>query len=130
MVQYFALARKAATPVAGVALVNGTATILTWTAPNDGQMHRATVFYTEHVTSTKTGGGVTFGSLSGAGPGVLTPDGAAGWQTVAGGGEASGARASENVTDLIVGAGNTIYLYQNSALIAGAAVVFAEIWGS
>jgi hypothetical protein len=120
----------AATTTAGYTLVNATGTILTWTAPNDGKLHRAKLFYIEHVTSNKTGGGITFGSLSGAGNGTLTPDGAAGWQTVQAGGEAAGARAAENVMELIVGAGNTIYLYQNSAMSAGASVAWAEIWAS
>jgi hypothetical protein len=124
------LSVAAATTTAGYTLVNATGTILTWTAPNDGKLHRAKLFYTEHVSSGKTGGGITFGSLSGAGNGTLTPDGAAGWQTVMGGGESAGARGSENVTELIVGAGNTIFLYQNSALSAGAAVAWAEIWAS
>lgn len=41
-----------------VALVNGTPTLLTATAPNDGKVHTAIIGATLHVTGAETGGNV------------------------------------------------------------------------
>jgi hypothetical protein len=118
----------ATTGVTGYTLVNATKTILSWTAPNDGNLHRVTLFATKSVTSGETGGAVTFGSLSGAGNGHLTPDGDFGWATVYTGGNSTACYPLATPPELIVGPGNTIFLYQESALSAGASVLYAEIW--
>ena len=49
----------ATTGLTGYALVNGTGAILTWTAPNDGVMHRVMVVAVQDVTSSETGGAIT-----------------------------------------------------------------------
>ena len=46
----------ATTGVNGFALQNGTPTILTWTPPNDGQVHRVLLIAQENVTVAETGG--------------------------------------------------------------------------
>jgi hypothetical protein len=124
-----ALRLLATTGAAGFSLQNGTPNMLSWTAPNDGQLHRVMLVYLEHVTVAKTGGQVTFGSQNAGGAGTITPDGVAAWSTVANGGETTGARQAANVSDLIVGPGRTVFLFQASALTLGASIAWAEIWG-
>lgn len=118
----------ASTGAAGYSKTNSTANILSWTAPSDGNLHRAMCFYASHVTVAETGGQVTFGSQSTGGGGTLI-DSSAGWATVDNGGNGTGLRASQNVSYLMVAAGSTIYLYQATALTAGTTKLFAEIWG-
>jgi len=116
------LALQAATPAAGFALQNGTPTILTWTAPNDGNLHRFAIYGNTVITSTETGGAIHI---------TWTPP-TAGSSTSAGtdsGGTAAGIKNWTVVTG-IVAAGTTVTLSQSSALTAGAATAFAEIWGS
>ena len=55
----------ATTGVNGFMLQNATPNILSWTAPNDGNMHRLIVFATLHVTSSETGGKVLVAQLYG-----------------------------------------------------------------
>ncbi len=124
------LALLATTTATGYTLANGTGTILSWTAPSDGNLHRVTLFAVKSVTTGETGGQITFGSLSGAGNGHLNPDNAANWATVFPGGQSAGGRSLNGVPELIIGAGNTVYLYQSSALSGGATTLWAEIWGS
>jgi len=124
MVAYPALALElqAATPVAGFALQNGTPTILSWTAPSDGQLHRVLVFGSLDMTSSGTGGAVSVSSTA--------PDGSS----------ASLIMFSANANNtlhypnfpypIVVGAGTTVSVVQASALTAGAGVLWAEIWGS
>jgi hypothetical protein len=111
----------AATPVTGYTLVNGTGTILTWTAPADGNMHRVLLTVEQVVTSLETGGAVTWT--------YKTMDGTSHVPTVLAGGSAAGASIT-NAIMYLVPAGVTVTLAQSSALSAGAATVWAEIWGS
>lgn len=114
---------QAATPPGGVALVNGTPNILTWTAPNDGQNHRVTVFLVKTVTVTEVGGGIAI-SLGSTGS-IQTP--------YAGG---SSAAASPIVPgaggfyQYMVPPGATVTISQSSALTGGASKINAEIWAS
>lgn len=101
----------ARTPAGGFALQNGTPTILSWTAPNDGQEHQAIVAATLTVSAAETGGQVFMRWTSGGVAQVQTafnPNLAAGafYQLVA-----------------LVDPGTTIHLDQNTALTAGAATV-------
>jgi hypothetical protein len=115
------LALQAATPVGGFALQNGTPTILSWTAPNDGLLHRILVISNLHVTSGETGGAVScaysypdgFGGLSSITPGTT------------GAGSVPGTFLARNIQ-----AGSMVTIEQVSALTAGAATLWAEIWGS
>jgi hypothetical protein len=114
----------AATPVAGFPLVNGTPAIITWTAPNDGQLHRVLVVANADVTVITVGGAV--------GIGLTLPDGtvvansifpatqAVGHLNIGGAGNAT----------FPVKPGSTVTLSQTSALTSGAEVVWAELWGS
>lgn len=113
----------ATTGLAGFALQNATPTIQSWTAPNDGNLHRAQIFAVQHVVSTETGGGVQV---------VYTlPDGTvAAPHTALAGGAAAGDGILQNNLCILVQAGTTVTVKQASALTAGAAVVWAEIWAS
>jgi hypothetical protein len=119
------LALQAATPVSGFALVNGTPNILTWTAPNDGQQHRVTVFSSLFVSSTETGGLV---QVTWIGPGA----GATHFTQLFGANTASSAASisPSNPTNFTVAAGSTVGIVQSSALTGGTATLWAEIWGS
>lgn len=110
-----------ATPVAGVALINGTQTIVSWTAPNDGQLHRVVLFTTRDVTSGETGGAETVS--------LVAPDGTVGGYTLSGGNAPTGV-TSGTTQSWIIKAGTAFTLTQSSALTAGAAIRWAEIWGS
>jgi hypothetical protein len=117
--------RQAATPVAGFALVNGTPNIISWTAPNDGLLHRAMVFAAMCVTS----GSITGGNVA---TGFTMPNGSAVSIGTFTGGQAFPGYvfSSFNPPPLMVQAGSVVTLAQNSALSAGTALVWAEIWGS
>jgi hypothetical protein len=107
------------TPVGGVALSGaGTPTFLQWTAPNDGQMHYASVSADENVTSALTGGGATV---------TYTADGTPSTATIlpAGAG-VGGARGS---FQLPIDPGSTVSMQQQAIVSAGAAVVNAVIVG-
>lgn len=119
-VNLLALARQSATPNAGVALVNGTGNILTWTAPADGNVHAALLVCSQNVTSLETGGQVTLSYTS--------PDGTVitGSAIYPGGGAAGVTPFS---TLRLIASGSTISIVQNTALTAGAASVWAQIFG-
>lgn len=118
------LGKLAATPLAGFALQNGTPTIISWTAPNDGKLHRFLLSATQHVTSAQTGGGVNVT--------YTAPDGSAGTLFPFGAGNGVGVSgplaASQGPVE--VEAGSTVTVVQGGALTAGAATVWAELWGS
>jgi hypothetical protein len=116
-----ALILRAATPLAGFPLVNGTPNILTWTAPADGQMHTVFPVVVVHVTSQETGGNINVG--------WTTPDGASFSATPFFGGASAGVYQSNNLLPALIEAGTTFTISQSSALTGGAAVVFAAIWG-
>jgi hypothetical protein len=111
---------QASTGPDGFALQNGTPTILSWTAPNDGQMHRVLLLAGLNVTSDETGGQVKL---------TLTqPDGSTRGPTIFSAAQSAGTQGV--IQDGLVKAGSTVTLAQSSALTGGAAVVFAELWGS
>lgn len=114
------LVLQAATPVAGFALQNATPTIISWTAPNDGNQHRILVISSQHVTVAETGGKIQLN--------CSLPDGSAAIPPLFGG--TSGTGLSVNNIGVIVEAGATVTITQNTALTAGAATVWAEIWAS
>lgn len=108
----------ASTGVTGYTLVNGTGTILTWTAPNDGALHRVVLITGQHVTVAETGGQISLNTT--------LPDGTAVNPTVFAGG--SGTGGSGFTTSRNIQANSTVTLTQSSALTVGAAVLWAEIW--
>lgn len=116
---------QAATPFAGTALINGTATVLTWTTPNDGKLHRFLIYAALLVATTETGGLVQVGWF---GPGGATIQQT---QLYAAGLAAFTQAYAPNAIPGLVAAPNTaVTVAQNSALTAGAATLWAEIWGS
>lgn len=110
----------ATTGAAGTALVNGMPTFLTWTAPNDANIHQFNLIASLKVTSLQTGGAV---AVSWTNPGGTTSTNT----TFAG-----GLGVSEPSTQLgrAVEPGTTVTVAQTSAQSAGAAVLFAEIWAA
>lgn len=114
----------AATSLSGYALVNGTGTIISWTAPSDGALHRFIVFSNKVVTSTETGGQIQVAFTDAASVSVTT--------TPFGGGQGTGFQVSGNTAlgGCFVPAGTTVTVKQSSALTAGASTLWAEIWGS
>jgi hypothetical protein len=114
------LARQAVTPAAGVALVNGTPAILTWTAPADGNPHRIMVFASLDITVAQTGGAVTLQ--------MTDPAGTTTTHTVFSGGGGIGSPVSNNPIAMLVQPGSTTTLTQ-TAQTAGTASLWAELWG-
>jgi hypothetical protein len=119
-----ALSLVATTGVNGFALQNATPTILTWTAPNDGNMHRAIVIGAVNVTVAETGGQVNA---------VYTDVGGnAQNQVVGSAGLGTGVTTFNNAGRqlLLIKPGIALSVSQVSALTAGTAAVYAEIWAS
>jgi hypothetical protein len=110
----------ASTPVGGYTLINGTGNILTWTAPNDGALHRFTANGTQHVTSTETGGIIQVA--------FTAPDGTASTFNLFAGG--SGAGVTAGTGSRHVQAGTTVTVSQSSALSGGAAKVWIDLWAA
>jgi hypothetical protein len=107
------------TPAAGFALQNGTPTILSWTAPHDGQLHWVICVAELDVTSAETGGQVNVEtSVNNA--------------EVMPGGQGSGYQwFNQNAgKGIIVHPGDTVSVVQQTALTAGAATVFAALFGA
>jgi hypothetical protein len=114
----------AATPVAGIALVNGTPVILSWTAPNDGKLHRVMVAAAILVAVTEVGGLV---QLQWTGPGAGSAQSSPVFAAALLGGTAAQPGAGPSV---MVAPGSTVSLVQGAALTVGAATVYAEFWGA
>lgn len=111
---------QATTGISGVALANGTPTITSWTAPSDGNMHRFMAISSLHVTSAETGGlvNVTW----------TAPGGAAGSASLMNSNLGTGLWYDS--APLLLAPGATVSIVQASALTAGAATIWAEIWAS
>jgi hypothetical protein len=111
----------ASTGPLGFALQNATPTILTWQAPNDGNLHRVFFIGSVDVTLAETGGAVS---------GNVTPPagGSAAQPQILAAGQAAGNHVGSAAA--IVGSGTTVTVTQTSALSAGTAVAWVEVWGS
>lgn len=114
------MVQQAATAVAGYTMINGTGNIITWTPPNDGLLHRAMVIFTLHVSVLEVGGAV--------GVALTKPDGSASNSQIDAGAHAAGGVFA--IAGFEVQAGQPVTVQQTSALTAGAAVAWCEIWGS
>jgi hypothetical protein len=110
---------QATTGIAGFPLVNGTPTILTWTPPNDGNMHYALLMATLIVTVAQTGGIVTLG--------YNDPSGVARGRTV----YAGGLGVSYNLSGYQITPvqGGVPVLVTQSAQTAGTSTLWAAIFG-
>lgn len=112
---------QAATPAGGFALQNATPVILTWTAPNDGLLHRVMVAGSLFAVAAETGGNVNLLYTDPAGNANSVPIWAGGL---------TGAN-SPTAKFVSVKAGTTVTLQQTVALSAGGpTMVWAELWGS
>jgi len=115
--------KLAATPAAGYTMVNGTGTIISWTAPNDGNNHRVHLFASLSVTVTEVGGAITCS--------FTAPDGTSTSHTVYAAAQvATDVIVQGSPFSMVIKANTTFTLTQNTALTSGASVLFAEIWGS
>lgn len=106
----------ASTGASGYTLVNGTGNVFTWTAPSDGALHRVLLLATIGVTSATTGGQM---QLSGT-----NPAGTTGNQQFF---STQGTGNHETQLSMQVEAGTTVTLSQNTAMTAGAAVLWADL---
>jgi len=114
------LSLQATTGLAGFALQDATPTIISWTAPNDGNLHRFIVICSLDVSSAETGGAVSL---------VCTPPGV-GVQTTSLYAGGLGTGPAYNTQQRLVQPGTTVTVEQSSALTGGAATVWAEIWAA
>lgn len=110
-----------ATPAGpGYTLVNGTGTIMTFTFPSDGNLHLVFMPAVLHVTSTETGGSITYT--------YTLPDGTSQ--------SAESLYAASTAAGIHTGGGSfycedgsTFSVSQATALTGGAAILFAQMWG-
>lgn len=115
------LGLAATTGAAGYTLINGTGTILSWTAPADGLLHRVLLMSIEHVTSACTGGNISTS--------FTMPDGS----TASGNfliGGTQGVGAHPVTQSYMIESGSTFTVQQSAALTAGAAMYWVELWAS
>ena len=117
----FVLAKVADLGEDGYTLVDGTGTILSWTAPNDGNVHYAAVSARLAVSSAETGGGVGIETANDSLGDLTSPT------AVIAGGQGVGTNGRA-FAPCPIGPGATITVYQSSALTAGAAVLYAAIF--
>jgi hypothetical protein len=115
------LVNQATTGVAGFTLQNATPTILSWTVPNDGNIHRCTLIGELIVSSAQTGGSVVLN--------FNDPGGSSRAQSAWGGGLGAGFNRIQSGMWFAVGPGQTVTVTQ-TAQTAGAAILYAELWGS
>lgn len=115
-----ALALQAATPAAGYTLVNGTGNIITWTAPNDGNLHWVLLIAELSVTTIQVGGNISVNAQ--------TPDGTSGTFQIYPGSQGVGAQ-NMSFCVYVLRAGATFTVEQNGAQTSGAAKFWAGVWG-
>jgi len=112
----------AATVPAGFPLTAGTPTIITWTPPADGKMHR--IFAILNLTANAMTGGqvnVTFTDLAGN---------AQSRELVAAGSDSTGFATVFAPGYFLVEGGQPVSVVQASGVSAGTATAWAELWGS
>lgn len=112
---------QAATAAAGFTLANSTGTIVTWTTPNDGAIHHFSVIAYTYSTSAMTGGQINYAFTDPAGHAISGV-------SLVNGGIATNS-SNWNDIQLICQANTAVTISQGTALTAGAAKCWAEIWG-
>jgi hypothetical protein len=105
-----------------VALVNGTQDIVTWTAPNDGNLHSVIFTYRENCTANETGGQIYVMVYDSANNVVCGSQ-------VSGGGTFSGQYIRSTEAPAIR-PGERVALYQYTPVSAGAMTIYAELWAN
>ena len=116
------LQQQSATAVGGYTFVNGTGTIISWTAPNDGLLHRAFFYGYTHASATMTGGQINY-AFTDPGGNAFT-----GIELIPAG--ITTGNFQENLVFLPVEANTTVTISQGTAMTGGAAKGWFEIWGS
>lgn len=114
----------ATTGTAGYTLLSSgsvPATILTWTTPNDGLMHRVLVYAMQHISSSETLGAIDVS--------FTAPDGTSDTTFLIQTGLSSGYKNALSPF-FVDGNGGTITVIQQSLLTGGAGVLWCEMWGS
>lgn len=106
---------------AGYTYINGTGNIISYTFPNDGLTHRVLPSGELVVATTQTGGQIQMTYTS--------PDGVVRTAQLDAGGHVNGTFTLNN-TSYTVAPNSTVTIKQNTALQAGAAVLYPELWGS
>ena len=120
-----AMTLVATTGAAGVGLINGTQTILTWTAPNDGNLHYAQFCATMVVSVNQTGGACQVNGQA--------PTGAVSANPIFAGSLGAGVYLGNNndaIATFAVGPGKTASLTQQTAQTLGTAVIYAALFAS
>jgi hypothetical protein len=114
-------------PAAGYPLVNGTGTILSWTSPNDGAMHRVMVIGELLVTvgAPSVGGAISLNYTDPAGAAVTLSNVWSGGQTAQ-----AAPFGPTGQSRILVAPNSTTTLVQGTALSTGTATLWAELWGS
>ena len=120
---------QATTGYTGYTLINGTGTIVSWTAPNDGALHRFEIFARLIVSSNLTGGAIFAGNGGTVLTGGTINSGAFLWSANQGAGDYFLTKTSLGVSG-ILGPAEQIYIKQSTAITGGAAILYAEIWAS
>jgi hypothetical protein len=120
----------ATTGETGYTLVNGTGDILSWTAPNDGQLHRFTVYIRLVVQTSLTGGQIFIQNAGTALPHGATGSGTFVFNGSAGAGDYFLLRSNTSDEKGILGPAEEVKITQSTAATGGAAVLYAEIWAS
>ena len=116
------LTLRAITGDGGFALQDGTPVILSWTAPDDGRLHSIMQVAYIHAASDMTGGNI--------GCSFTDPDGNSVTDPVFVTGALSADFSNWNSNVLLVQPGSVSTVDQATALAAGAATCWAEIWAT
>jgi hypothetical protein len=115
------LSLVATTGLSGFTMVNGTPNLFSWTAPSDGNMHRLFLVGEQIVTGALTGGKVTAN--------FTDPSGAVQTRQIFAPSNGVGFSGPQALT-FTVAPGSVCAVQQNSAVTAGAAVMYLEMWAS
>jgi hypothetical protein len=119
---YANMARLASTGLNGVALENGYPNILQWTAPIDGHLHMVWVAVHLSISADQTGGQLAWAaSMNGNFMSNIFDDG----------GHIAGTETPLQICPgpFLLMPGDYVVLGQASPLTAGAATIYAEMWG-
>jgi hypothetical protein len=112
---------QATTGSSGFTLLDSTPTLLTWSVPNDGQVHRVIVLGELVVTTTQAGGEVQL---------VFNdPAGNSRTESMWAGGLGVGANKVNGNCAFMVGPDQTITLEQTSDQTSGSAIAYVDLWG-
>jgi hypothetical protein len=119
---------QATTGINGFALQDATPTILSWTPPSDGNLHRVILAISEYVSSATTGGSIEIQSTGPNGITIPAP-------TVLGSSLALGWHFNDNLSVIVpsfvlIAPGSVFAVTQITPVSVGVATVWAEIWGS